>query len=166
MPWESVNQVWVDKNWGTRVKRSPELVSVSLRKWKFLVNKQEGDGQEKEEILYWMFCVQLVQNTLQESFECADVMKQNVQIGFKVHFCNSSLTIAKDVLNCAKAGGKHCSSWRVLENLPFKQLFRWIAGVALCPPFSDLLYLHWLWRRLKQLSWHWWRSTKSYWGKF
>lgn len=26
-------------------------------------------------------------------------------MGFKVHFCNSKLTIAKDVLNCAKAGG-------------------------------------------------------------
>lgn len=26
-------------------------------------------------------------------------------MGFKVHFCNSGLTIAKDVLNYAKAGG-------------------------------------------------------------
>lgn len=62
MPWGAVIQVWVDKDRRTRVKRLLELVLVSLRKWKFLVNKQEGDGQEKEEILYWTFCVQHVQN--------------------------------------------------------------------------------------------------------
>lgn len=83
-------------------------------------------------------------------------------MGFKVHFCNSRLIIAKDVLNCAKTGGKHCSLSGVLENLPFKQLFCWIAGVAICPPLSVQLYLHWLQERLQQLFWHQWRSTKSY----
>lgn len=70
-----------------------------------------------------------------------------MQIGFKVHFCNYRPTIAKDLLNYAKAREEHCSPWGVWENLPFKQLSCCIAGVALCLPFS-------VWRG-RSLLCHW-----------